>query len=177
MQKIIPWKKNKQKTVFNKYSKKIEKVTFSLPDGREDDYYLLENGRAVAVLAMTINNEIILTRQYRPGPNKILIELPGGLIENKETPEAAAIRELNEETGYTGDPEFVTEVLDDAYSTMVRSCVVIKNCCLVRNQTLDKNEFIDVVTMPLDSFRKHIKTGEMTDIEAAYLCLDYLNLL
>lgn len=177
MSKIKPWKQKKRELVFHKYSRKIEKVIYELPNGRESDYYLVENGQAVAMLALTNNNEVILTKQYRPGPDKILMELPGGLIQVNESPEAAALRELEEETGYSGEAEFVTKVFDDAYSTMIRSCVVVKNCHLIGRQSLDENEFIEVITMPLDLFRKHIRLGKMTDIEVAYLCLDYLNLL
>lgn len=174
---IKPWKKLNEELVFKKYSRKIVKMDFELPDGTISDYYLVEQGKAVAMLAITKDNDILLVKQYRPGPNKILLELPGGLINEGETPENAALRELKEETGYTGKVEFVNFVFDDAYSTMIRACVVVKDCEKISSQNLDSTEFIEIVKMPITEFREHIKTGQMTDIEVAYMGMDYLKLL
>ena len=46
--------------------------------------------------------EIILQKQYRPPIDKVVIEVPAGLVDAGETAEEAAIRELKEETGYVG---------------------------------------------------------------------------
>lgn len=46
--------------------------------------------------------EIILQKQYRPPLDKVVIEVPAGLIDAGETAEQAAVRELKEETGYVG---------------------------------------------------------------------------
>src|SRR5205814_1744370 len=45
---------------------------------------------------------ILLQKQYRPPIAKVTVEVPAGLIDPRESPEACALRELFEETGYTG---------------------------------------------------------------------------
>ena len=44
-----------------------------------------------------------MQKQFRPPINKVCIEVPAGLIDEGETPEVCALRELKEETGYVGE--------------------------------------------------------------------------
>src|SRR3989304_5703220 len=53
------------------------------------------------VLALTRNNEAVLVKQYRHGVRDILLELPGGIVDDDENPLDAVRRELLEETGYS----------------------------------------------------------------------------
>ena len=78
----------------------------------EEEFYISNEGPSTAVFALTTSNQVILARQFRPGPNAVLDELPGGAIEGGETPEQAGERELLEETGYRGKVEKVSEILD-----------------------------------------------------------------
>jgi ADP-ribose pyrophosphatase len=174
---IQEWKELSREMAFQKYSRKIEKVMFQLPNGKESDFYIKKEGPAVAVLAITKNNEVVLVRQFRPGPKTILNELPGGYIDQKETPEEAGLRELKEETGYLGKAQLVTTALDCAYSTMERSCVVVTECDKVSEPTPDENEFVETILLSLEDFRALLKSGKMTDIEIGYIGLDFLGLL
>ena len=74
-----------------------------LPDGGiKDPYYIIERPDAAIVFPMTESGEVVLVRQYRPPIEMMELGLPAGLVEEGESPEAAARRELAEETGYTG---------------------------------------------------------------------------
>ena len=57
----------------------------------------------MAVAAFTRDNKMILTRQYRHPFRKLIHDLPAGGIQIGETSEEAALRELEEETGYTAE--------------------------------------------------------------------------
>jgi len=174
---IQPWEETSREIAFQKYSRKIEKVMFTMPDGKESDFYIKKEGPATAILALTKDQQVILAKQFRPGPKEILNEMPGGFIDAGESPEQAAERELLEETGYKGKATLVTEALDCAYSTMRRYCVVVTDCEKVAEQKLEATEFAEVVLMSISEFRKLLQSGKMTDLEAGYLCLDYLKLL
>ncbi|MFH1207788.1 MAG: NUDIX hydrolase [Patescibacteria group bacterium] len=175
--KIQKWEELSREVIWQKYSRKIEKVVFRLPDNKESDFYIKKEGPAVGILALTTNKEVILVKQFRPGPKKILNEIPGGFLEPGETPIQTATRELLEETGYRGKVTLVTTALDCAYSTMNRYCLVATECEKAAKQTLDETEFADVVLMPLGEFRDLLRSGKLTDIEVGYLGLDYLKLL
>lgn len=174
---IKKWEELSREIAFQKYSRKIEKVIFRLPDGKESDFYIKKEGPAVGILALTKNNEVILVKQFRPGPNEILDELPGGYIDKDETPEQAAERELLEETGYKGKAQLITEAFDCAYSTMKRHCVVVTDCEKIAEQKLEQTEFAEVVISSLEDFKTMLRSGKNTDIEVGFLGLDYLKLL
>ena len=74
-----------------------------LPDGAiKDPYYVIERPDAAIIFPLTKKREVILVRQYRPPLERMELGLPAGLVEEGEKPEAAARRELLEETGYSG---------------------------------------------------------------------------
>ena len=177
MSTIQAWKEVSRTQAYKKYSRVIEEVIFELPDGSKADFYIKKEGPAACILALTSKNEVILVRQFRPGPNKILLELPGGFADPNEDPVTTAEREFLEETGYKGDVELVGSCLDDAYSTMERSCFIAKNCKKVAEPQHTASEQTEVVLLPLAKFRELLRKGDMTDIEVGYLGLDHLNLL
>lgn len=174
---IKKWEELSREIVYKKYSQVIEKVDFKLPDGRVSDYYIKKSSHAVCILALTKNNEVILAKQFRPGPNEVIMELPGGGINSGEAPEEAMARELLEETGYKGKIQLVTRCIDSGYSTMDRYCFVATECEKISEPQTDENEFIETILMSLKEFRKHLRSGRLTDVEVGYLGLDYLNLL
>ncbi|HYG83950.1 MAG TPA: NUDIX hydrolase [Verrucomicrobiae bacterium] len=171
-----PWKLLKSEIVFDKFTK-IEERTYEMPDGQVQPFYIKVTKPAICVLALTEEQQVITVEQFRPGPNKVLYELPGGYIDAGETPEQAMARELREETSYAGDVQFVTDCFDDAYATLVRGCFVAANCKKVAAQQLDAGEFITVRLFDLPSFLQLVRAGQMTDVEVALLGLDRLNLL
>lgn len=76
---------------------------FRLPSGREiPDYWISEFPPWVNVVAVTESDELVLVRQYRPGLEAVHFEIPAGVVDDGEGLEAAARRELREETGFGG---------------------------------------------------------------------------
>ncbi len=74
-----------------------------LPDGRiNPDFYVVEYPDWVNVIAITEDGRFVMEKQYRYGIDRTCYEIPAGTMEPGETPEEAARRELEEETGYTG---------------------------------------------------------------------------
>ena len=74
----------------------------SLPDGRVvQDYYGIEMPSYTAVFAITDERQIIVLRSYRHALGEVMLNMPGGMVEEGEEPLAAIQRELLEETGYS----------------------------------------------------------------------------
>jgi len=70
------------------------------PQPGSEPYYMLELPDYVSVIALTPARDLLLVRQYRPVVQRHTLELPSGHVEQNETPEDAARRELLEETGF-----------------------------------------------------------------------------
>jgi len=178
MTQIKPWIEISRETIFQKYGHKLDKVIFKLPSGVESDYYLTgKDGRIVAVLPIDEDNNIILVKQFRPGPQKIIAELPGGGVDKNEDPLTAIKREFWEESGYTGDFELVTESMINAYSGAVRYHFVAKNCKKIAEPKNSDDEITEVIIMDLDEFKKHLRSGQLSDIATGYFGLEHLGLL
>jgi len=170
------WEKLEGQKVYSGY-RSITRQNFRMPTGKIIDFDLVNEGRAVCVLALTTDQQVILAKQFRPAPEKILVELPGGGVKKEEDPMDAIKRELLEETGYTGDFQFVCHSWHSAYSTLSRFNFVATNCTKIAEPDSGDEELTEVVLMPLDQFREHLRTGELTDMGTGYRCLDFLNLL
>lgn len=65
-----------------------------------DEYFVVELPTTVCAVAITEEREVLMVRQYRHPVEETLLEIPGGFVDENETPEEAMKRELKEETGH-----------------------------------------------------------------------------
>ena len=99
-----PWKLLDTEYLVDAPWLKVAKEKCELPNGKViDDFYTLWQPDWVLILARTAEGKWIMTEQYRYGTGKIALEFPAGIIDKGETPEQAALRELQEECGYCID--------------------------------------------------------------------------
>jgi len=90
-----------RQTVFQTEWFSIDQEYFDHTDSlRGKPYYRINSPDGVIILAVTETGEIILIKQFRAAFNQHTLELPGGSIDESESPQEAAARELYEETGY-----------------------------------------------------------------------------
>lgn len=148
------------------YSGKILSVkvsTVELPDQKYSKREIVLHDNAVAVVA-TREDKILLVKQYRISVDKIIYEVPAGMIEHDENPKDAALRELEEETGYRAkNIEYLTEFYSTpGFCTEKLSIFYAKDLEFV-GQNLDEDENLEVVEMPLEEAMSMIKSGEIMD--------------
>ncbi len=87
-------------TIYDGRAVKLRVDTVEMPNGRQTTREIVEHSDCVAIIAIDDEDNILLVSQYREAVDKELLEIPAGGIEPDEDPEAAVIREMQEETGY-----------------------------------------------------------------------------
>jgi 8-oxo-dGTP pyrophosphatase MutT (NUDIX family) len=126
-------------------------------------FSLIECVDWVNVIALTSDERVVLLRQYRAGVDQVCLEIPGGMIEPGEAPEAAAARELAEETGYTGGAlSLIGKVRPNpAIQNNTLYTVLARGVALTQAATPDDGEVLEVSTAPLAECHRRLRDGEI----------------
>ncbi len=135
--------------------------TCELPNGKVFEPMVLEFRTWANVLAITKDKQAVLVRQYRHGVQEVLLELPGGIVEDGEDPMDGIRRELLEETGYSASNIVEVGVVypNPANQTNRLYCFLAMDVEQVGVQNLDDGEDIDVQLLPLDELTSIFKRG------------------
>jgi 8-oxo-dGTP pyrophosphatase MutT (NUDIX family) len=135
-----------------------------LPNGRvNDEFYVLEYPDWINVIAVTTDGDMVMVRQYRHGLQRTSYELCAGVIEQGETPEQAARRELAEETGYTGGEwrEYMVLSANPSTSTNLTHSFLAVGVSKTEVQHLDETEDITVHLFTPDQLVELLQSGEI----------------
>ncbi|MEJ2252242.1 MAG: NUDIX hydrolase [Candidatus Lokiarchaeota archaeon] len=155
--KISNWKTVEERTIFKNKFIGLRNDRAQRPDGVIVDYVVVEMHDFATVICQNELGKIVLVHQYRYPWHDISWETPSGLLEEGETPDEAALREVEEESGY--------KVKDLTFLLKFRPNGITKAFCYLYfanvisggNQSLDPNEFIEVEEFNPEEIDKLIK--------------------
>lgn len=119
-------------------------------------------GGIVVMVAVTPSGNVILEKQFRPPMGRDVIELPAGLVEPGEAMEAAAKRELIEETGWAAEKlEFLAEgPISTGASTETLRAYLCTGLKRVEKNGGDDNEIIEVTEIPLERAQEFLRSAQ-----------------
>jgi ADP-ribose pyrophosphatase len=128
------------------------------------DFYVLESPSWVNIIPLTPTKEVVLIRQYRFGIRDMTMEIPGGLMEQSDSPEEAARRELREETGYREETMIPLGAVHPNPAIQNNLCYTFlaTNVSPVGQLAQDDREDIEVVLQPLSEIPRLIREGAIS---------------
>jgi len=161
----LAWTTVEEKKVFSCPVFDVKERVSRGPDGRMGHFSVIgarDWATVVPLIRGKNGDSFLMVRQYRHGADEASLEFPGGVIEDGETPEAAAARELAEETGWASD-------------LLIHAGSVFPNPAIQGNRfhvflaldpeprterDLDEHEIVDALLVPADEVRAMMGTGE-----------------
>lgn len=176
----------------NKYFKKLEYKEISRKQGYngkriqvDEIKYLngdkviyrehVKAGEAVVIFPITEDNKVIMVQEPRTPIGQVILALPAGMIEPGEKPEDAAIRELEEETGYlASNIKFLREYYPSVGYTNEKLKLYLATDFTKTEQHLDPEEDINVIEVPFEELVKMLDKNEIITASATIAIMHYL---
>lgn len=173
---ILEMKKFEEKTISTQsiFSGKVISLQVDdveLPNGAHSKREIIKHPGAVAVIAITPQNKIVMVEQYRKALERSVVEIPAGKLEPGEEPIVTAARELEEETGYVSgkmehlisfytSPGFADEIVHVYVATELKQKENPASC--------DEDEFVEVMELTLEEAQQYIQEKKIYDAKTAY---------
>ncbi len=158
------WKTLKSEYLIRRPWLTARRDAVQLPNGEvNDEFYVLEYPDWINVIAITGEDHFVFVRQYRYALDLDSIELCAGVIEQGETPEEGARRELLEETGFGGGEwkEIMTIGQNPSTCSNWTHCFLATGVEKLQEQHLDRTEDIDVMLLTRDEVLEMMRSGQL----------------
>ncbi|ULT55551.1 NUDIX hydrolase [Neobacillus drentensis] len=149
-----------------------------LPNGKQSKREIIKHPGAVAIIAVTDENKVVMVEQYRKALERTIVEIPAGKLEKGENPEYCARRELEEETGYEcsslelvtsfyTSPGFADEIVHVYFAKGLTKKVDAAG--------LDEDEFVNLEELTLEEAQSYITEQKIFDAKTIF-AVQYLQL-
>ena len=172
----MTFKITEKKTLIETNPFSVEELRLEGPKGASaHPWYRLRSRDWVNILPITVTNHALLIKQYRTGSDSLVLEVPGGVIDDGERdPTMAAMRELEEETGFTSQRILPLGTINPNPAIMTNKChfFVALGCHPNPNRKHfpDAEESIAIELVETHELDHLVRTGRI-DHALAALCI------
>lgn len=139
-----------------------------LPNGKQITHTTIAHPGAAVILPIDSDGNIVFINQYRPSLRKWLLELPAGTLEADEPIDVCALRELEEETGYSANEIYplgqVTPLA--GFCDEIQHLFVAKGLSKTSRYQCDDDEVIEVLHISLAEVEQMIINGTISDAKS-----------
>jgi ADP-ribose pyrophosphatase len=146
----------------------VRHVARSPRTGEAHEFHVLDVPTCTIVIPLTDDGRVVLVEQFRHAVQRVSLEFPAGVVEDGEPPVEAALRELEEETGYcAGSATLVGEFdPDPAIQSNAVQVVVAEACTAAGRRHQDSGEDVAVRMVGVDEVAGLIERGEIRSAPA-----------
>jgi ADP-ribose pyrophosphatase len=160
----VPWKTLSSRAIYSNKWLSLREDQVALPDGQETIYGVVTCGECVGVLPFLDPNTVLLVKQYRYVAKRVTWEMPTGSVHQSEAIEAAAQRELGEETGHRAGHLTWLSTYHTSKSVMDETAHLFLGDDLVKLELHpDETEFIEVRQFSFEQALEMVLTNEILD--------------
>lgn len=149
--------------------------TMVTDDGHTTHFDHIHHPGAVGIIPVLDDGRLLMVRQFRNSLDEDTLEIPAGGIEAGEELMTAALRELEEETGYKADSakEFIKIATAVAFCNEIVTIFIADNL-IKSEQHLDPEEFINVEAYTTDELSRMIFAGKIKDSKTVAAVMAYI---
>lgn len=170
------YKKLKEELVYKSRLVTLYDDYLELPNGRTVVYDLIKHSGGAGVLPIDEQGNLILVKQYRNSVDAEVYEIPAGLLEEHESGEQCARRELEEEIGFRAENmEFVAMVYGAIGVCNEKTEIYLAEKVVSGKRNPDPEEFIEIVHIPLEQAIEMIRKKEIVDAKTV-IAIQYYQL-
>lgn len=154
----------------------VKRIRQHIAQGHIANFFIREEADVVVCLPVTSAGEFVMLREFRVGPGKYLMEIPGGCVDENESPELAARRETIEEVGYDGELVHLASTFVSAYSTARKHIYIMLNAVKIRDPVCESQDLAEPRILDKEALLAVVSDGNLTDFDAALAAIRYLHL-
>lgn len=171
---LVGYRKLAERVVYDGY-RRVVRRTFEGPAGQVD-YDILDEGDTAVALVLAADR-VVMLESYRFGPERRVLELPGGVLDGSESPRQAVEREVLEETGLRLERlQAVATTLHCPYWTR-RVHVFVAHVASSLEQMPTAEQDAKICLLTLAELRQRLAGDAVLDVGPIYLALDHLGQL
>lgn len=163
-EKVETWKRISSEEIADcRVFKVREDLCERVSDEKRSTFFVIENPDWVNIIALTKADEVVLIEQFRHGSEEIILEIPGGMVDENESAESAARRELLEETGYSPG-EFILLGKSEPNPAIQNNTIyhfLALDCEKTREPAFDEHESLATKLVSIGEIKKLILNGKI----------------
>lgn len=164
-----------RKVIYEGKILKLELDQVECENGNLSYREIVKHNGGAAILCVTLDNKVLLIKQFRYAYNEVLYEIPAGKIEKAEDPLSAAQREFEEETGnFALDMSYLTTIYPTCGYSTEKIYLYLVTHFEGSQQHLDEDESVEVIWKDLTEVLQMIEDGTIKDAKTICAIQAYL---
>lgn len=154
----------KSDTIYDGKILKLRVETVELQNKKYSKREIVDHQKGVGIIAYDGNDRLWMVSQYRIAVDKVMLEIPAGLVESNEAPIETAKRELQEEVGFYPETiDFLCTMHSSPGFTNDKLLFFVAKDLKESKLDLDEDENLEAKSYPIDELYNMVENGEITD--------------